>query len=234
MKKSFRVLALTVMLVVGLAGVSTAEPLSSNISDPSPHNTLYTYVDTGWYLVTSTSDCAAGWGDDEVQLTLTAPKKVTVTIEDCCCRGDFYELYMDGNLIGATPDYYGLGLSGWGCYSGGWGPLSVGSMEVFVPAGTYLFETRDAGFDGHTEAEIIAEGMCPAGYTVIGALSDFSCDEFGAYVNLIVANSGPYRNHGKCVSTAAKIVSPMVEAGYISEECASSIISPIAQSDCGK
>jgi hypothetical protein len=233
MKKSLRVLALAVMLVAGLTAVSTAEPLSSNIAVPPPHNTLYPYVDTGWVLGTATSDCTAGWGNDQIQLTLTAPQNVTVTIDDCCCSGDFYELYMDGHLVGATPDLFGQGLSGWGCVSG-WGPLSSGSMTVGLPAGTYLFATRDAGFDGHDAAEIVAESMCPAGYTVTGELSDFSCDEFGAYVNLIVANSGPYRNHGKCVSTAAKIVSPMEEAGYISEECASSIMNPIARSDCGK
>lgn len=226
--------ALIASLVVGTALAD--EPEDINIAEEPISNTLYSYVDTGWSRATLTSDCApnyTGCGDDQFQLTLTSPRDVTVNIIDCCCPGDFYELYADGHLVGTTPDLFGMGLSGWGCVSG-WGPLSSGSMTVGLPAGTYLFETRDAGFDGHLPAEIVAEAMCPAGYTVSGALSSLTCDALRTYVNMVVASSGPYRNHGACVSTAAKIVSPLVEAGYISEECAGSIINPIAQSDCGK
>ncbi len=44
----------------------------------------------------------------------------------------------------------------------------------------------------------------------------------------------PWRNHRECVSCAAKIVSGAREAGFIYEEYASSIMNPIARSDCGK
>lgn len=43
-----------------------------------------------------------------------------------------------------------------------------------------------------------------------------------------------WRNHGEHVSCAAKIVDGYLEAGFIDEECASSIMNPIARSGCGK
>jgi hypothetical protein len=250
MRKHFKVLALALALIAGLAmGMASAdEPVPANIGEEALSDTLYSYTDSGWYLSTSTYDCApnytgspnyTGWGADQIQLTLTSPQDVVVTISDCCCPGDYYELYIDGDLVGATPDLFGAGASLWGCVTGAgqWGNpafLSSGSMTLGLPAGTYLFETRDAGFDGHTPAEIAAESMCPAGYSVSGALSPLSGDALATYVNLVVASSGPYRNHGQCVRTAARIVSPLEEAGYISEEVASSIMNPIARSDCGK
>jgi hypothetical protein len=43
-----------------------------------------------------------------------------------------------------------------------------------------------------------------------------------------------WKNHGEYVSCAAKIVDGYLEAGLIDEECASSIMSDLARSDCGK
>jgi len=44
-----------------------------------------------------------------------------------------------------------------------------------------------------------------------------------------VDGGGPYKNHGKMVSTAAKLVSPYVEDGTVTEECSSCIINQFAR-----
>jgi hypothetical protein len=45
-----------------------------------------------------------------------------------------------------------------------------------------------------------------------------------------VASGGPYKNHGQLVSTAATVVSPLDEAGTITDECASCIMNQFARS----
>ena len=122
-------------------------------------------TDSGWTTNTTTSDCATGQGDDTWQLTLTQTRNVTVTVNDCCCSGDYYEVRVDGNLIGTTPNL----APPWGCDSSG--PNSSGSFTVTLCPGLHTITVRDAGFDGHSLAEIQNQGMCPAGFTVSGALS---------------------------------------------------------------
>lgn len=126
---------------------------------------LITITDSGWDTFTTTSDCATGQGDDIWQLTLTQARNVTIGVADCCCPGDYYEVRVDGNLIGTT-----LNLAPpWGCdFSGS---LSGGSFTVPMCAGTHTITVRDAGFDGHSLTEIQGQGMCPAGFTVSGTLS---------------------------------------------------------------
>ena len=123
-------------------------------------------TDSDFSSISSTSDCVAGQGDDVWQLTLTQPKDLTVTVIDCCCPGDFYEVRVDDKLIGTTPN---LGPP-WGCDFSG--PLSSGSFTVTLCTGTHTITIRDAGFDGHSASEIAAENMCPAGFTVLGTLSN--------------------------------------------------------------
>lgn len=126
---------------------------------------LITVTDSGWTTSTTSSDCATGQADDVWQLTLTQARNVTIGVEDCCCPGDYYEVRVDGNLIGTT-----LNLAPpWGCdFSGS---LSGGSFTVPMCAGTHIITVRDAGFDGHSLTEIQEQGMCPAGFTVSGTLS---------------------------------------------------------------
>ncbi len=152
------------------SGESQAQDPPTNIDGASGHS-LIPVVDSDWVTGSGTSDCApnyTGWGDDQWQLTLTSPRDVAISVDDCCCPGDFYEVYLDGTLVGTTPDL----SPPWGCdYSG---PLSTDTFTCSLPAGTYLITVRDAGFDGHTPAEITAQAMCPAGYTVSGALSAYT------------------------------------------------------------
>jgi hypothetical protein len=114
--------------------------------------------------MTSTSDCVTGQGDDSWQLTLSQTRTLTVTVQDLYCPGDYYEVRVDGALIGTT-----FKPAAWGCSSSG--TLSSGSFSISLCPGTHLITVRDAGFDGHSQAEIEEQGMCPAGFNVAGALA---------------------------------------------------------------
>jgi len=135
--------------------------------------TDYYLIDTGWSMYSATYDCTPdykGWGNDRWLLTLTKPQDLTIRVIDCCCPGDFYEIYVNDELIGTTPE-----VEKWGCTTYDWEePRSDGSFTVSLNPGTYVIKIRDAGFDGHTPSEIEYEGMCPAGYTVIGTLSPYT------------------------------------------------------------
>lgn len=121
-------------------------------------------TDSNWSTSSQTSDCVKGEGDDTWILKLSVSRKVTITVQDCCCPGDFYEVRVDGKLIGKTPNL----APPWGC--GFSGPLSSGSFEVLLSAGTRQIKVRDAGFDGHSQQEIQGQSMCPAHFTVSGTL----------------------------------------------------------------
>lgn len=113
------------------------------------------YTDTGWLDYSATSDCdpadGLGWGDDEWEFTNSAFGFLTVTVEDCCIVGDYYEIWVDGMLVGTTPNpgYPGT-------------VYSVGSATVWLAPGVHTIRIRDAlDFVAYPE-------MCPAGYTVTG------------------------------------------------------------------
>lgn len=98
----------TVALFLGLAFLTApADAFSQNIE--SGRESLSTQgvisiTDSDWTTYTQTSDCATGWGDDTWQLTLTQIRNVTIAVTDCCCPGDYYEVWVDGKLIGTTPN----------------------------------------------------------------------------------------------------------------------------------
>ncbi len=92
-------------------------------------------------------------------MTLTTAQNLTVTVADCCIVGDYYEIYVDSVLIDTTPDPGYPGTI-----------LSVGLASVSLMPGVYLIEIRDAlDFIAYPE-------MCPAGFTVSGALSTYTGD----------------------------------------------------------
>jgi len=122
-------------------------------------------LDSDWSTSTSVSDCINGLCDDVWELTLTQKYSVAITIQDCCCPGDFYELYINQELIGTTPNL----SPPWGCDFNG--ELSSGTFVKTLCPGTYTIVVRDAGFDGHSETEIEVQGMCNAGLTVSGVLT---------------------------------------------------------------
>jgi hypothetical protein len=55
------------------------------------------------------------------------------------------------------------------------------------------------------------------------------CGEAQVAVQEAVADGEPYRNHGQMVRTAASLVTPFLQAGSISLECAGCIISQFAR-----
>jgi 3D (Asp-Asp-Asp) domain-containing protein len=155
---------LPVVIFAALTGASDAGS-GPNASVPlRPTDGLFQITDSGWDTFSETSDCVLGTGDDQWQLTLTQARALTVTVNDCCCPGDFYQVAVDGSLIGTTPNL----APPWGCDFSG--PLSSGSFTTSLAAGVHLITVRDAGLDGHSAAEIANEGMCPAGFEVIGTL----------------------------------------------------------------
>lgn len=146
-------IVLTVCLAVFMA-VPAAQAQDNYINGPSAQAVLQ-YTDTGWYDWSVTSDCADGWGDDQWEFTNSAFGFLTVTVEDCCIVGDYYEIWVDGALIGTTPNPGYPGTT-----------LSVGSATIWLAPGTHSIEIRDALFDFLTTEQLAI--MCPAGYSVGG------------------------------------------------------------------
>ncbi|MBK9714923.1 MAG: hypothetical protein IPO81_27050 [Kouleothrix sp.] len=172
-----RWIALFILICTTLVGAGPptiaqeSKPVNSTCNVPTGPNTasaqtagLIPIVDQGWSTNSVTADCARGWGADEWQLTLTQPKSVRIAISDCCCPGDFYELYINNVRIGTTPR-----PAVWGCNVSG--APSSGVFNMVLAAGQYRIKVRDAGFDGHSAQEIAYARMCPAGFTITGTLS---------------------------------------------------------------
>ena len=164
MKKSAFVL-LAVLLMAAIAVPAAVaqpadDPETPNLNEALiDHNTTFYVVDSGWGPTSSvTSDCADGWGDDDWQLTLTSPALLTVTVADCCIVGDFYAVYVDGEIIGITPEVELFGPT-----------LSSGSASVVLGPGVHMIEIRNM-LEGFGEP---GSTGCPAGYTVTGQLAGF-------------------------------------------------------------
>ncbi|MBN2013870.1 MAG: hypothetical protein JW778_01690 [Candidatus Altiarchaeota archaeon] len=163
---------LTILMILTAIGMATAD----NGGDPTifhPHSDIPVDA-SGWNTSTGTIDCVygstTGWAYDRWILTLTEAKDVTIQVDDCCCPGDYFEIYVDIVLIGTTPV-----PSEWGCESGTYGEgLSSGSATISLTPGTYTIEVRDAGFQAHTAEEIAAENMCPAAFTVSGTTGPYT------------------------------------------------------------
>jgi hypothetical protein len=130
---------------------------------PSSTNGTINITDANWSTDSVTSDCALGWSNDEWNLTLSQPKTVRIQINDCCCPGDYYSVFVNGNLLGTTPK-----PAVWGCSFSG--SLSSGSYDIYLPAGSHKIKVRDVSFSDHTAQEIGYQQMCPAGFTLAGTL----------------------------------------------------------------
>lgn len=154
---------LTATLAPGWSGAQT--PNATEAAPGDPERVVIPITDSDWSTPTTTSDCATGMADDTWELTLSQARQVTISADDCCCPGDYFEVFVNGNQIGVTPNL----APPWGCDSSG--PLSSGSFAVPLCPGPHTITVRDAGFDGHSLDEILEQGMCPAGFTVSGTLA---------------------------------------------------------------
>jgi hypothetical protein len=134
-------------------------------ADAQPLAAVIQITDSGWTTATGSSDCVTGATDDTWQLTLTQIKELTVTVADCCCPGDYFEVFVDGEKIGTSANL----APPWGCSFSG--PLSSGSFKKVLCPGVHTITVRDAAFDGHSQTEISDQNMCPAGFTVSGSLA---------------------------------------------------------------
>lgn len=126
--------------------------------------TVVPIFDSDWVDESYTADCAAGWGEHEWHLSLSQARSIQVQVDDCCCVGDYYEIYVDDILKGTTPQ-----PSSWGCDAGG--TLSSGAINTVLNSGTHVIKVRNKGFDGYSGTEIAYARMCPAGFTIYGSLS---------------------------------------------------------------
>lgn len=165
MKKLFKI-----FIVLGLAiGLSTGIALADENILPDSIGALgeITLTDEGWGATngyTETNDCAPdykGWGDDWWILNLSTPRDVKIKVRDDFIVGDFYEVHVqplpegDDCIIGVTPK------------PEPGDPYSTGTFVVSLKAGSYLIRVRDAAFADDS-------WLCPAGYYVTIALSDYT------------------------------------------------------------
>ena len=56
-----------------------------------------------------------------------------------------------------------------------------------------------------------------------------TCEQLQADAQALIEAGGPWKNHGKYVSTVAKFVDPYLESGEIDSVCASCIVSQFAR-----
>jgi hypothetical protein len=166
--------SLTAILVPSVSLAQDDDPATPNLDESlliGHHSDIPVSGDWSTYSVTTSGPPYTGWGSDRWILTLTQLRDLTIEVVDCCCPGDFYEIYINDCLIGTTPQ-----VTYWGCTSHHSPPiqLSEGSFTVSLQAGTYAIKIRDAGFDGHTAQQIVDEVMCPAGFTLTGTLSAYT------------------------------------------------------------
>ena len=165
MKKLFKI-----FIVLGLAiGLSTGIALAADENIlPESVSALgeITLTDEGWGAgdgYTATYDCDPdyeGWGDDWWILNLSTPRDVEITVRDSFIVGDFFEVHVqpvgdDDCIIGVTPK------------PEEGDPYSTGTFVVSLEAGSYLIRVRDAAFADDP-------WLCPAGYYVTIALSDYT------------------------------------------------------------
>ena len=62
-----------------------------------------------------------------------------------------------------------------------------------------------------------------------GDVGTLECGDIQSDAQTAVSSGGPYKNHGKLVSTAAQVVSPAEEGGQITAECSSCIMNQFAR-----
>ncbi len=154
--KRFLTFLCAVSLVLGLVGsvgaiTYTIDPMLGWTGS----TTFYADLDQNGTLDGDTAD---DW-----TLTYAGIYSISVGIDDCCMYGDYFDVFVDGSLVGTTPVVAKDGTDGY----------SQGSFEVTLGTGTHIIDFQDAllrdyylvagptGFGGTVDA-----GYSPAGATV--------------------------------------------------------------------
>jgi hypothetical protein len=107
----------------------------------------------GWSGPAQASDAANGWADQVWRIVVRRPRGIGISVADCCIVGDNFAIYLDGSLVGTTPEQ----------------PLdgavpSTGSVQVNVKAGIHYVRIQDVGAIRYAAAG--ASFMIPAGFDV--------------------------------------------------------------------
>lgn len=152
--------ALVLPLLGNVGRVSAATPGSNTFPTTGP-DALYQINESGWSGPSQTSDTVNGWGDDQWQITLSSARSVSIQVADCCIVGDNYEVYVDSQLIGTTPQEPLYGST-----------PSQGTFTVTLTAGSHLITIRDPG--GVFYYQQGDTFMIPAGYNVTISTSGFT------------------------------------------------------------
>lgn len=149
------VAALVAVSALASVSVPTAVAGSNDNTRPSIRTAAVVEVGpSGWSGYSETSDTVSGWGDEEWRLPLTRAEWVSVSVVDCCRVGDNYAVYIDGGLIGTTPQRA----------LGGDTP-SKGTFARYVPAGLHVVTVQDLGGIKYYNEGVTS--MIPAGYEVV-------------------------------------------------------------------
>lgn len=71
---------------------------------------------------------------DDWSLTATGLYTVSIGITDCCLYGDYFDVFVDGSLIGTTPPVSTTGSGGY----------STASFDVLLSGGPHIIDFVDA------------------------------------------------------------------------------------------
>lgn len=124
-----------------------------------------------------------GWTDRVYALTLPCAKNVHIAIQDYFWAGDYYEVWVDGVLVYTTPQVPIYPESGH--------PVSSGSVDVPMAAGTHLIEVRDAFFDD-PECDMETYPLWnPAALNVAWQLSDVTPPVMTCPPDVTIGNTDP-------------------------------------------
>jgi len=106
------------------------------------------------------------------------------------------------------------------------------AIDGCVERNAFCDEKRDRCVDFLDDSLCAADEICaPSGDCFIPGQDVGSplCAQVQADAQDAVVSGGPYKNHGQMVRTAAHVVSDYEEAGMITEECSSCIVSQFAR-----
>jgi len=95
-------------------------------------------------------------GDTADDWSITAPGAFTITvgIDDCCIVGDYFDIFVDGALIGTTPVTAPYGST-----------LSSASFDVTLSGGAHIIDFQDVALRDFFPGTY-GEEFSPAGATV--------------------------------------------------------------------
>ena len=113
---------------------------------------LFFWVSIPLFALADIDDCASYYS---APYTVTGPALVTVTIQDCCFQGDYYQVYVDGQ-----PSGYQTFNPGWDCSKNPGSNLSNGVFTFSVTPGSHEIKLFDPALPYHMSGSEYVPGWC--------------------------------------------------------------------------